>query len=212
MLINSRIFKDLYKTKKFTQESLAESLNVNRGIIANWVRIGDIPNKYLPDLHRVFGSDVSKFIVDSSEIIQSDIDHGKIESTDYVPYFDIDVTAGMVDVFTDTSITQPTSLVHIPGLVADFVVPVHGHSMHPEISNGDWIAVKRIEDMSFFNYGQKHLVITKEQRLVKIIRKNANEKLITLTSCNSSYDDIDLPKKAITHLFLIVQVLKREVT
>jgi hypothetical protein len=208
MVINPLRFKQLYKQKKYTQDSLAEKLNVTRPAVNQWIVKSYIPDKYLSDLVRVFGSDgVSQFVVSSIMVMDDQAPYGDAST---IPFYDIDVSAG--DLFyIDNPTAVPTARLSIPGLKADFVVPVHGHSMHPEISNGDWIAVQQITDFSFFNYGQKYLIVTPEQRLVKTLRRHDNDDFVLLLSCNKNFDPIDLPKKAIKQLYLIVQVLKREI-
>jgi phage repressor protein C with HTH and peptisase S24 domain/DNA-binding XRE family transcriptional regulator len=208
MKINSSVFKHLYQKKSFTQETLAEAMETKRSTINQWIVKESIPDKYIPALERIFGDEYLTFVVDEMHILQepqSKYDNGRI------PFYDIDVTAGVVDVFEDESTVHATASIHVPGLDADFAVPVHGNSMQPEISGGDWIAVKRINDLSWWNFGQKYLIVTAEQRLVKIIKRHEDDNLISLVSCNSDYDTIDMPKKKVKQLFMVVQVFKREV-
>lgn len=209
MIINELAFKQLYKKKGFTQDTLAKEINSSRASINQWMIRKAIPDNYLNALLRVFGSDgVSQFVVSSIMVMEDLPEYGN-EKT--IPFYDIDVSAGDIFYF-DAPNVVPSARLSIPGLKADFVVPVHGHSMHPEISNGDWIAVQQIKDFSFYNFGQKYLIVTPEQRLVKTLRRHENENFVLLVSSNKNFDPIDLPKKAIKQLYLIVQVLKREIT
>jgi|SRR5690554_1734031 len=202
MDINALDFKKLYQLNKYTQSTLADALGVKRATVSQWITLSNIPDKYTPDLKRVFGEDYKLFL-ESTDITEC-------SNQELIPYFDIDVTAGSLTMFEDESAEFAAGHIKIPGLVADFVVPVHGHSMHPEVSSGDWIAVRRLHDLDWINFGHKYLIVTEEQRMVKIIKSNPDKKLINLVSCNSEFDVIELPKHKIKQLFMVVQVLKRE--
>lgn len=84
-----------------------------------------------------------------------------------------------------------------------------GDSMLPLITSGDRIVIRRIESWDYFNYGQVYLIITNEYRFIKRVRKHPKdeENLILLRSENPDYDDIDLPKKEIIHLFIVENIL-----
>lgn len=84
-----------------------------------------------------------------------------------------------------------------------------GDSMLPLITSGDRIVIRRIESWDYFNYGQVYLIITNEYRFIKRVRKHPKdeENLILLRSENPEYDDIDLPKKEIIHLFIVENIL-----
>lgn len=84
-----------------------------------------------------------------------------------------------------------------------------GDSMLPLITSGDRIVIRRIESWDYFNYGQVYLIITNEYRFIKRVRKHPKdeENLILLHSENPEYDDIDLPKKEIIHLFIVENIL-----
>lgn len=128
---------------------------------------------------------------------------------DLVPYYNVDITAGGIDLFSD-NLETPDDYVRAPGFQdCDFALPVYGHSMKPIITNGDKVICKQIKDFDFFNYGETYVVITDEQRLVKFLRKNTQKGFVTLASHNKDYDDIDMPIGKIRNLYLVKGILKR---
>lgn len=84
-----------------------------------------------------------------------------------------------------------------------------GDSMLPLIASGDRVVIRKIESWDYFNYGQVYLIITNEYRLIKRVRRHPKdaENLILLRSENPNYDDIDLPKREIIHLFIVENIL-----
>jgi phage repressor protein C with HTH and peptisase S24 domain len=203
MKINGLDFKKAYKQRGFTQKKISEILDINQPQLSDWIKRDSIPDVYIEVIKDKLNIDLINQPNETIESIPT--------SKDSVPYYDVDVTAGQVDLFQDASSEYASSFITVPGLVADFVVPVHGHSMHPIVSSGDLIAVRRLQDIEWINFGHKYLVITKEQRMVKIIKRHENVDQLVLVSCNDEFDDIDIPRKKIEQLFLIVEVFKREV-
>lgn len=130
-----------------------------------------------------------------------------------VPFYNINVSAGDV-VFLDNGLLenqQPDGFMYIPtNIDADVAFPTYGHSMYPEISNGDKVAYKFIKDWSFFNYGMKYLIVTSEQRMVKYIKRNPKEGFITLESRNEDYDPIDMPISSIKAILQVRYIGKIE--
>jgi phage repressor protein C with HTH and peptisase S24 domain len=93
---------------------------------------------------------------------------------------------------------------------ADIAFPTFGHSMYPEISNGDKVAYKFLKDWSFFYYGMKYLIITDEQRMVKYIKKHSQKGFLLLESRNSDYEPIDMPIKSIKYILQVRYIGKIE--
>ena len=87
-----------------------------------------------------------------------------------------------------------------------------GDSMLPLIASGDRVVIRKIESWDYFNYGQVYLIITNEYRLIKRVRRHPKDadNLILLRSENPNYDDIDLPKREIIHLFIVENILSIE--
>lgn len=130
-----------------------------------------------------------------------------------VPFYNLNVSAGDVT-FLDGGLIKgqnPDDFMYIPIQVdADIAFPTFGHSMYPEISNGDRVAYKFIKDWSFFNYGMKYLIITDEQRMVKYLKKHPKEGYVLLESRNEDYEPIDMPVSSIRSILQVRYIGKIE--
>lgn len=130
-----------------------------------------------------------------------------------ISYYNLNVSAGSV-VFLDNGLIEnhkPDDYLFIPNNIdADIALPTYGHSMYPEISNGDKVAYKFIKDWSFFNYGMKYLITTDEQRMVKYLKKSTIIGNVLLTSRNSDYQDIEMPIDTIRAILQVRYILKIE--
>jgi phage repressor protein C with HTH and peptisase S24 domain len=130
-----------------------------------------------------------------------------------VPYYDINVSAGSVN-FLDNGLIEgqkPDDYLFIPSNIdADISLPTFGHSMYPEISNGDKVAYKFIKDWTFFNFGMKYLIVTDEQRMVKYLKKSSIKGNVLLTSRNEDYEDIEMPVDSIRAILQVRYICKIE--
>ncbi|WP_051590653.1 S24 family peptidase [Flavobacterium daejeonense] len=128
------------------------------------------------------------------------------------------IVAGIVGVKTsltdkegDVQSLVPGDYIHVPVSVdCDIAFPTFGHSMYPEISNGDKVGYKFIKDWSFFNYGMKYLIVTEEQRMVKYLKRSTIEGNVLLTSRNEDYEDIEMPVSSIRSILQVRYICKTE--
>ena len=124
--------------------------------------------------------------------------------------YDIDATCGLNgrDIeFTDEKVIGS---IDAPEINPDSkIIFATGDSMQPLIASGDRVVIRKIESWDYFNYGQVYLIITNEYRLIKRVRRHPKDadNLILLRSENPDYDDIDLPKREIIHLFIVENIL-----
>ena len=124
--------------------------------------------------------------------------------------YDIDATCGLSgrDIeFTDEKVIGS---IDAPEINSDSkIIFATGDSMLPLIASGDRVVIRKIESWDYFNYGQVYLIITNEYRLIKRVRRHPKDadNLLLLRSENPDYDDIDLPKREIIHLFIVENIL-----
>lgn len=124
-----------------------------------------------------------------------------------VPVYNIDFTAGDINVFND-EISDIIGYLNIPELKgSDRVIIARGDSMLGVIDSGDFIGIKKVKDLSFFNYGSAYAIVTEDYRLLKFIRKSTSPEYVILRSNNPDYDDIELPKEKILELYMITACL-----
>ena len=120
-----------------------------------------------------------------------------------IPYYNIDVTAGSKDLFTDNRETIDYRI-DMPGFKdCDFAVPVSGHSMYPKISSGNIIFCKKVDHKEFIEYGHIYLIVTNDRRMIKQIRRSENKDCLMLVSENPDYDTFDIKKELIQYLYLV---------
>lgn len=124
------------------------------------------------------------------------------------PLYDVDVTAGGVELSRIFASDNINGYVDIPGLNSGAVlVRVSGDSMTPLVPDGAYIAIRRVSLSSPIVWGHVYVVVTDDYRMVKRIRKNSNTGCVTLHSENPQYDDIDMPLDEIREIFIVEAVI-----
>lgn len=124
--------------------------------------------------------------------------------------YDIDATCGTEGRSIEFADERVIGSIDAPEINPDSkIIFATGDSMLPLIASGDRVVIRKIESWDYFNYGQVYLIITNEYRFIKRVRRHPEDSknLILLRSENPEYDDIDLPKREIIHLFIVENIL-----
>lgn len=136
----------------------------------------------------------------------------QISYTKGVPYYNVDFIGGFDIVLNDQTI-NPEYLIDFQKYnEATCWCNVSGHSMEPEINNGDIIALKKIEDFSFLPLGEVYAIVTTNGlRTIKRLGPSQNPECYTLVPTNKSpeYGIQELRKDMIQHIFQVLGCMKR---
>lgn len=136
----------------------------------------------------------------------------KISFTNGVPYYNVDFLGGFDLVMNDLTV-NPEYLIDFKKYnEADCWCNVTGHSMEPEITHGDIIAMKRIEDKSFLPFGEVYAIVTTNgMRTIKRLGPSENSSSYSLVPTNKSpeYGIQELPKKMISIIYQVLGCMKR---
>jgi len=90
-----------------------------------------------------------------------------------------------------------------------FVIRANGDSMSPKINDGDKVTIRKVEDLDCIYYGQNYLVVTKNYKMIKQIRRYTpdEDNYVILHSINPNYDDMVISKSNILGLYVIQHVI-----
>lgn len=133
----------------------------------------------------------------------------EISYTDGVPYFDVDFKLGF-DEMEHPGAPNPEYLIRMPGYEkATLWCNASGHSMEPEINNGDILALQRIEDFSFLPFGDIYGIITTNgMRTIKRLGRSVKDGYYRLIPTNKEYDEQEIPIKAIAIVYRVMGAMK----
>lgn len=127
-----------------------------------------------------------------------------------IPLYNIEASAGIVTLFSDSTQNNPIDFIQVPGLPkCDGAVYVSGDSMYPLLKSGDIVMYKQVQNcIDEIYWGQMYLISIDqggdEMVMVKYIQKSdKGETYIKLVSQNSHHQDKDLLLKKVRALALI---------
>lgn len=179
-------------------DSLINRIVVEMGVAKPWLRDGaDVP----------FAKPVlANEIVADNPIVANNL------TLTGVPVYDIDVTAGATELSRMFTADRIVGVVDLPQLSRDSrIVHVSGDSMEPTIHNGGYIAVRRLTQRQTIFWGQIYVVVLEDFRMVKYLRRHADDNKVVLHSANPAYDDMDIARDDILDLYIVENILNFEI-
>lgn len=136
----------------------------------------------------------------------------QISYTTGVPYYNVDFIGGFDIVENDQTVNPEYNIDFQKYNEATCWCNVTGHSMEPEITHGDIIALKRIDDFSFLPLGEVYAIVTTNgMRTIKRLGPSSNPENYTLVPANKSpeYGVQEIPKKMIRTIYHVLGCMKR---
>lgn len=140
-------------------------------------------------------------------------DEPKVSFTAGVPYYNVDFIGGFDLVMNDQTIN--------PEYLIDFKkyndamcwCNVTGHSMEPEINNGDMIALKEVKSWrDYLPFGEVYGIVTDEHRTIKRVTsslKGENYLRLIPTNKSEEYQPQDIPTRLIIAVYKVLGCNKR---
>lgn len=192
------ISKAMNGYEDYLTESFMRKLNIAYPDIfnLNWLLTGE---------GSMLKSGNKDLIINDPKIIS--IDEGQ-------PILDIRICAGQgIGLFGDEN--KVLSRVNIPDFKGCVGVIVYGESMYDKYAPGDAVFVREISNCNYIENGQPYVVITKEDRLLKLVYQE-NDKL-TLVSYNTvlnpdgrrTFPDMPINPDDILYIYKVVGKLAR---
>lgn len=138
-------------------------------------------------------------------------DKPKISYTTGVPYYNVDFIGGFDLVLNDQTVNPEYNIDFRMYNKADCWCNVTGHSMEPEISQGDIIALKELHDwQTYIPSGEIYAIVTTEQRTIKRVSPGKHEGYILLTPSNPSpeYVPQEIPLSIVQRVYRVLGCMK----
>lgn len=152
-------------------------------------------------------------LIDNKE----DIEKNELPEVNYeykgAPYYNVDFIGGFDLVLNDQT-NNPDYYINFPPYNKEGVVwcNITGHSMEPELNNGDFIALKEMTDpIEYLPYGEIYGIITDNYRTVKRIRMSERKGFVRLIPTNKSpeYGEQEIPINMIRKVFVVLGSMHR---
>lgn len=205
--IKDRII-NFIKAEGLTVRSFEVASSMSNGAVS---KMGDnTRRKILDQISAAFPQlNMDWVLTGEGEMLNPDTPEPAKSFTDGVPYYDVDFLLGF-DELEHPGAPNPECLIRMPGYdKATMWCNASGHSMEPEISNGDIIALKRIEDVSFLPYGDVYGIITTNgMRTIKRLGRSSRDGYYRLIPTNKEYDEQEIPLTQIAVVYRVMGAMK----
>lgn len=127
------------------------------------------------------------------------------------PYYNIDFTEGFEKIFEDEGLAPSYYINYKPCEDVGWWLNVTGNGMHPHISNGDIIAVKKVENWQTFLmpdeiYG---IITVNGLKTIRTVCFGNDQDYFSLVPSNKNYQTVEIPKNIISTVLKVRTVFKK---
>lgn len=212
-LVLDRI-KEYYKLKGNAE--LARFLGVAPNTITNWYgrKTFDIDVIYT----KCVDIDMNWLLTGEGNMLRTESEkEEKLPSVNQTyegaPYFNVDFIGGF-DVIVNDQTRNPDFYINYPPYNQEGVVwcNLTGHSMEPEISNGDIIALREVTTpIQYLPAGEIYGIVTEEYRTVKRVRLSQKEGFVRLIPSNKSEEfcEQEIPISMILKVYAVLGSIRK---
>lgn len=189
--------------------AIEATIGASRGVLSKAIKNNtDISSKWVGLICVNFPKYSSHWLMTGEgPMLKSDAQYNhNTELTSQISGIPLIPTNAMAGFFTGEVIINEVDCerINLPGIKADFAIPVCGDSMTPLYLSGDMVVCQfvNLSDM-FFQWGKVYVINTNQGVLLKKVRPGKSQNTIKLISENRDYDPIDLPISDIYQIALV---------
>lgn len=179
--------------------------------------ITDVSTEILQDFVIHYGDKINvNYIIKGEQPMLTDKQESEdkpiISYSSGVPYYNVDFIGGFDLILNDQTINPEYYIDFKQYNSADCWCNVTGHSMEPEINQGDIIALKELHDWrTYIPAGEIYGLVTTEHRTIKKVCPSPKEGFLRLIPTNKSpeYVPQDIPISIVLRVYKVLGCMKR---
>lgn len=198
--------KTIREKLDISQEEFAKLLGVSSRTVQNWERGKTIPDSKREMLLNLANGNKSSPL---KPMPYFGGDDGSVVSLPLIP---LDAVAGLPGDDNDGVLFDNYERYTIPEFSAkgaQYLIRVSGTSMLPKYNNGDILACRKIDEITFFQWGKVYVMDTRQGMLVKKVLpdKSNPDNVLCVSENKSEFPPFSLPKEEIRSLSIVVGVI-----
>lgn len=212
--ILSRI-QDLASNEGITIGALERVIGASKGVLSRAINNGtDIQSKWIQKLVENYPLYSADWLLSGKgEMIRKQTVPTINQEFVGSPYYNVDFIGGFDFVMNDQT-NRPDYYINYPPYNKEGVVwcNLTGHSMEPELSNGDIIALKEVNaPIPYLPSGEIYGIVTEDYRTVKRIRLSNKEGFVRLIPSNKSeeYCEQEIPISMIRKVYAVLGSIRK---
>ena len=200
--------KEAYNIQK--DVDLATLLGVSKSTLSNWISRDSI------DYDKVFSLcgqiNIDWLLTGNGSMLREEQEQPNVPVLNYehkgAPYYDVDFIGGFDAVYNDQTL-NPAYYIDFAPYNKEGILwcNLTGHSMEPELNNGDIIAIREMKTpIEYLPVGEIYAFVTDEYRTVKRLAKSSREGYIKLVPSNKSpeYSEQEISVSMVRKIFAVL--------
>ena len=207
--MNALSVKEIRQKIGVSQKELANRLGIHWRTLQNWEKSGNIP---LDEYTKICA------LLPESELMAHPFYGGGTEEEPpkyALPLISIEAVAGFPTMDNDGVSINDCEMYNVPEFAskgAQYLIRVSGSSMHPSYANGDILACRKIDSITFFQWGKVYVLDTNQGALVKRLYedKEHGDNVICHSDNAELYPRFSIPRDEIRSLSIVVGVIRIE--
>ncbi len=193
--------KEIRKSLEMSQEEVARALGIQTTTYSKIERGAiQLTVNRLADLAKIFNLQAEDILNYGKSKRGKKLEKGNIT---YIP---IHAQAGFLNNYTDQSTLEKFTTFNIPVFTEQdlYMISVEGDSMYPTITSGTFIIIKEVTDTQYIKWGEPHVVVSRDGRVLKRVLLSKAPESIALYSDNRLYQAYDIPKSQIISFWQVL--------
>lgn len=196
-----------------SQKEIGEKLGItNRSYLSQLVN-ADIPNEDFVNKFTDIAPQISAvwLLTGEGEMLEDNSGNEEVEvyeevrSANVIPLLPVEAIAGGLQYWSSRVELADCRKVVSPIPGADYAIQVSGDSMEPEIHNGTYVYIKKINERSFIPWGNTMVVDTENGVVVKKLFPIENDSnTILAKSVNPAYPPFKIPTESIFGIYRVL--------
>ena len=188
-----------------SQEEFAKCLGVSSRTVQNW-EFG----KKIPDSKREILAKIAE--QNPSRLKSMPYYGGADDAVVSLPLIPLDAVAGLPGNDNDGVFLNDCERYTVPEFSAkgaQYLIRVSGTSMLPKYNNGDILACRKIDEITFFQWGKVYVMDTRQGALVKKVFPDDNnpDNILCVSENKEDFPPFTLPKSEIRSISIVVGVI-----
>lgn len=221
-MVSDRIMQVIAHFCNGRKSTFAQQIGVTPSVIGNITgeRNGNPSFEVLQKILNAFASiNPDWLILGKGEMFRANTQSVKINENPTInkefkgsPYYNVDFIGGF-DLLVNDQTINPDFYINYPPYNKEGVVWVNltGHSMEPELSNGDIIALKPLTTpIEYLPTGEIYAIVTEDYRTVKRIQLSKRSGYVRLIPSNlEKFQEQEIPVAMITKIYAVLGSIRK---
>lgn len=204
------------------KERLIKFIKYNNLSARKFESILGFGNGFVNNIVKSIGAEKMQMILETFPNLNGDwLLHGKGEmlnnlenpTSSTLPLLPFEVIGGFPVGDNDGAMIEQCERYSVPDFVqrgAQFLVRVSGSSMYPKYSNGDILAVRRLKDVTFFQWGKVYVLDTSQGAIIKRVFPGEGNNIKCHSDNSNNYPDFDVSREDIRGVGIVVGCIRLE--